>query len=44
MKKMWAIGQVQFGMGAILKVIALGFQSCGFRDIVCARWSLWVYY
>jgi hypothetical protein len=39
MKKMWAIGQVFFGLGAMVTVIALGFQSYGFRDIAFARWS-----
>ena len=39
MKKMWAIGQVFFGLGAMVTVIALGLQSYGFRDIAFAGWS-----
>ena len=39
MKKMWTIGQVLFGLGAVITVIALGILSYGYRDIAGAQWS-----
>ena len=39
MKKMWTIGQVLFGLGAVVTVIGLGLLSYRFRDLSVARWS-----
>jgi hypothetical protein len=39
MKKMWTIGQVLFGLGAVLTVLGLGFLTYGFRDLSMARWA-----
>jgi hypothetical protein len=39
MKRMWTIGQVLFGLGAVVTVVGLGMLSYGFRDITVARWA-----
>jgi hypothetical protein len=39
MKRMWNTGQILFGSGSIVTVIALGILSYGFRDSPSAKWS-----
>jgi hypothetical protein len=39
LKKMWTIGQVLFGLGAVVTVVGLGLLSYGFRDIPAVRWA-----
>ena len=39
MKGMWTIGQVLFGLGAVVTVVGLGLLSYGFRDVAMVRWA-----
>ena len=39
MRRMWTIGQVLFGLGAMVTVLGLGLLSYGFRDIPAVRWA-----
>ena len=39
MKKMWTIGQVLFGLGAVVAILGLGFLSYGLRDLTIAGWA-----